>query len=401
MKIHESLPWRRLSPSDGHYFFGYYDRCPWDASQAFHLALKAPQCERLPRPGERAEIGLLRRDGSSFEPLASTRCWCHQQGSMTLWLKHRPGAFIYNDYDEAEGRMAARVFELGKGEIGRYDMPIYAISPDGRWGATLNFSRIPRRGYSYADATLEEARHPDLDRDGLFLVDLHSGAVKLLVSYRTLFAAHPVPYDLEDMYVWMNHIIFNCDSTRILFLFRHCYNKFSPGNWRTHMFTVGVDGEGLLCPLPQFYWSNMISHQIWGRTPREVLIDANWRGQGSEYVVFDERTLPLRAERVSKGMGPMGHLVFSPDGEWMLADTYPDASGFQRLALVKCSSGELREIGRFGHFQPAGTSHDVRCDLHPRWSQDGSLITVDSIHSGMRSVFMLEFDAGLKALFQR
>lgn len=399
MKIHPSLPWRRLSPGDGaHCFFGYYDRCPWNEERSLHLALRVPQCERLPKRGETAEIGLLRRDSSSFERLAETRCWCHQQGSMTLWLKHIPGAFVYNDYDEREGKLLARVFQPGKGEIGRYGMPLYAISPDGRWGATLNFSRIPRRGYSYADAVLETERHPDLDRDGLFLVDLRSGAIELLVSYRTLFAAHPVPYDLDDMYVWMNHIIFNCDSSRILFLFRHCYNSLFPNNWRTHMFTVGVKGEELLCPLPEFYWKGSISHQIWGGSPREVLIDANWRGQGSDYVVFDERRLPLRAELVSKGMGPMGHLIFSPDGQWLLADTYPDASGFQRLALVKRSSGELRELGRFGHFQPAGTSVDVRCDLHPRWSQDGELITVDSIHEGPRSVFLLEA-AAAKALF--
>ncbi len=393
MKIHQSLSWQRLSPADGHYFFGYYDRCPWNASQSLHLALKVPQCERIPTRGERAEIGFLRQDGASFERVASTRCWCHQQGSMTLWLTHLQDAFIFNDYDEKENRLIARVFQIAKGEVGRYELPIYSISPDGRWGVSLNFGRNPRRGYSYADALLPDARHPDMDGDGVFLVDLHSGASRLLVSYRELFAAHPVPYDVDDMFVWMDHAIFNCDSSRLLFLFRHCYNSLACDKWRTHMFTVGVDGKELLCPLPDFYWKGMISHQIWGRTPREVLIDANWRGHGTEYVIFDERTLPLRAERVSKGLGPMGHLLFSPDGEWMLADTYPDSSGFQRLALVRCATGEVREIGRFGHFQTAGTSVDVRCDLHPRWSRDGSLITVDSIHIGARAVFMLAADA--------
>ena len=51
----------------------------------------------------------------------------------------------------------------------------------------------------------------------------------------------------------------------------------------------------------------------WGRGPREILIDAQWCGNGHEYVVFDESERLLRAERISKGMGPMGHLVFSPD----------------------------------------------------------------------------------------
>lgn len=94
--------WTKLSPDDGHYFFGYYDRCPWDGSERYHLALKVGQCERLPLPGETAEIGLLDRENpGTFTPVATTRAWCHQQGSMTLWLKNRPGCFCYNDIDEA------------------------------------------------------------------------------------------------------------------------------------------------------------------------------------------------------------------------------------------------------------------------------------------------------------
>jgi hypothetical protein len=106
-------------------------------------------------------------------------------------------------------------------------------------------------------------------------------------------------------------------------------------------------------------------------------------------VVFDERVLPLRAERISSGMGPMGHLIFSPDGKWMLADTYPQ-NGMQTLALVDTVTGECREIGRFRHEQPATYPVDVRCDLHPRWSADGSLITVDTIHDGVRKLYLLE-----------
>lgn len=89
------------------------------------------------------------------------------------------------------------------------------------------------------------------------------------------------------------------------------------------------------------------------------------------------------------------HLVFSPDGEWLLADTYPQ-NGVQSLALVKVTTGELRIIGRFRHEQPKSWPVDVRCDLHPRWSADGSLITVDSIHSGERKINLLEFSDKIK-----
>jgi hypothetical protein len=393
MKIHETLNWKCLTPEPGHYFFGYYDnRYPWSADKSMHLALRVDQCGRVPERGEKADVGYVTADGHGFVKLAETRAWCHQQGAMTLWLRHKKDSFIYNDFDGGKNRLCARIFEVGKGVSGEYELPVYALSPDGKWGASLNFGLNPRRGYSYADAPLPQAPRPDLDSDGIFIMNMLTGENKLIISYRQLMALHPVPYDMEDKRWWTDHIIFNSDSTKLLFLFRGCADGPEPWPWTTNMFTANIDGSDLACVLPQFYWSGMISHQIWGHGPREVLVDANWRGKGHEYVVFDERERMPRARLVSRGMGPMGHLVYSPDGKWMLADTYPQ-NGAQSLALVKCHSGELRIIGEFRHEQPPGTPVDVRCDLHPRWSADGSLVTVDSIRTGERKIHMLELSA--------
>ncbi len=30
------------------------------------------------------------------------------------------------------------------------------------------------------------------------------------------------------------------------------------------------------------------------------------------------------------------------------------------------------------------------CDLHPRWAQDGSTITFDSVHEGTRQIYALD-----------
>ncbi len=376
--------WEKISPTDGHYSFGYYDRIPWNHDNTLHLALKMPQSERLPICGETAEVGVLDRKTKKFSSLSTTRAWCHQQGSMTLWLKHRPGCFIYNDWNEKEKRLLANIYSLDKGIVGSYSLPIYMLSPDGRWGATLNFARIPRRGYSYADAKLDTAQ-PDAENDGIFIIDMLSGESRLIVNYRQMFDLHPARYVLEEKHIWLNHIMFNCDSSKLHFLLRHCADPHNYRPWQTHMYTANIDGSGLACPLPHFYW-NVISHQIWGRTPSEILIDANWQGKGNEYVVFDERIIPLRAERISRGMGPPGHLVFSPDGRKILADTYP-VNKIQKLALVDVETGVCDEIGSFRHEQPADYPVDVRCDLHPRWSADGSLATVDSIHDGLRGIY--------------
>jgi hypothetical protein len=385
--------WINLTPEPGHYTFGYYDRCPWDVENRYHLALRIPQQTRLPAPGETASVGYVDREARRFHAVGETRAWCHQQGAMMLWLKRRPRTFVYNDFIREHGdwRPIARIHSLDEGEVGRYDAPLYTISRDGRWGVTLNFNRIPRRGYSYAMASLPvDDPAPDLDGDGLSLVDLGTGEVRLIASYRQLMAAHPFPYDLPGLYCWLNHAIFNVDASRVMVLFRTAPQMDPPKPWRTYMFTMRLDGSDLRCSLSDLHWRHgAISHQVWGRTPGEILVDADWCGRGHEYVVFDESRHPFQAHRISRGMGPAGHLNFSPDGRWMVADTYPDAEGVQRLALVDVATGALNELGQFLHRTP-GAQGDTRCDLHPRWSEDGSLLTVDTIHEGERKIYMLD-----------
>ncbi|HOG51301.1 MAG TPA: hypothetical protein PKY10_11995, partial [Lentisphaeria bacterium] len=73
MRIHAKYDWKRLTPADGyHYFFGYYDRCPWNHDQTLHLTLKVTQDSRLPLPGETAEVGVVDRNGH-YEGLTETR----------------------------------------------------------------------------------------------------------------------------------------------------------------------------------------------------------------------------------------------------------------------------------------------------------------------------------------
>jgi hypothetical protein len=393
--ISSEYKWQNMTPEYGHYTFGYYDRFAWDEGDQLHLALRIPQQERLPLPGESAEVGYIDAASRVFKKVGETLAWCHQQGAMTLWLKHLPRTFIYNDFIREGMRWhpVARVYSLDVGQSGHYEVPIYAISRDGRWGVTLNFSRIPRRGYSYAFAELPlDVPEPDLDADGLSLVDMLTGDVKLIASYRQLIAEHPFPYDLDNVYMWLNHTIFNCDGSRVMVLFRYSPSVLESHPWRTYMYTMRIDGSDLRCSLSDIYWrSGTVSHQIWGRTPEEILVDADWggHGYGHEYIVFDESKHPFQAHRISKGMGPAGHLNFSPDGRWLVADTYPDKEGVQHLALVNVASGDWVELGRFLH-RTRGAVGDMRCDLHPRWSEDGTLLTVDTIHDGPRKIYMLD-----------
>ena len=165
----------------------------------------------------------------------------------------------------------------------------------------------------------------------------------------------------------------------------------------TFLYTSSLSGGDAACILPEVYWKGRISHKIWGRTPHEILVDANWSGDGSGAVVFDESRCPFHAERLSRGHGRASHMVCSPDGRYILSDSYPQ-DGLQTLILIDAESGRFETLGTFRHRQPESAPDDVRCDLHPRWSPDGRVVTVDSIHDGCRGIWLLELAPALEKL---
>src|SRR6266567_4054528 len=70
-----------------HHFFGYYDKCPWNASATLLLAHEAAFNDRPPGAEDKVTIGVVSLgDRNRFQPLATSRAWNWQQGSMLQCL---------------------------------------------------------------------------------------------------------------------------------------------------------------------------------------------------------------------------------------------------------------------------------------------------------------------------
>ena len=86
---------KRLSPQDAHYFYGYFDKFPWN-SRGEHPIHKVDFAGKHPRFGDKAQIGIL-RDGR-FDKVAETYSWCWQQGSMLEFFDD--DTLIWNDIED-------------------------------------------------------------------------------------------------------------------------------------------------------------------------------------------------------------------------------------------------------------------------------------------------------------
>ncbi len=88
-----------------------------------------------------------------------------------------------------------------------------------------------------------------------------------------------------------------------------------------------------------------------------------------------------------------GHCTYSPDGEWILTDTYPDKERMQTLMLYRPSDGKLVKLGRF--FHPKVEESEFRTDLHPRWDREGKYVCIDSMNSGIRQMYLIDVSSVL------
>ena len=67
IKLDKSLAVRRITPADGHYFFGYYDIQPFSANGKYHLVHKTDFRNRLQKL--KAQVEQLRSRYALLEHL--------------------------------------------------------------------------------------------------------------------------------------------------------------------------------------------------------------------------------------------------------------------------------------------------------------------------------------------
>lgn len=368
---------RRITSESGFHFFGYYDKSPWDASERWILGLEVPFMDRQPEASDEATVGMVdTANNDAWVPLARTRAWNWQQGCMLQWL----GAseeIIFND--RRGGAFISRVLNTRTGRERVLERPVYGVSRDGRKAVTLNFARLhhQRPGYGYAGIAdpWEDVAEPE--EDGIYGMDLETGASRLIISIAQI-AGFERQINFAGCVHRFNHLQFSPDGRRFAFL--HRYRNEAERGGHTRFFTATPDGGVLHC-----LSSEMVSHYDW-KGNDTLIAWAERHPQGCHYFLFRDQSEEV--ETVGEGLfNRDGHCSVSPDGRWMLTDSYPDANGQRPLLLFDWKYRLRYDIGRFDSLP---LESPLRCDLHPRWSRDGGRVCIDSTHEGERQMYALD-----------
>jgi len=428
--LKQDCPVTQCTFGNSFHFFGYYEKPQWDLSGKYLLGLEVPPIKRYMKYDDIATIGMINLENQfEFIPLAQTTAWNWQQGAALTWLdQFDDGNWItFNSRKKDGPGYEATLLNIKTKEQRNLPMGIYNVTPDDRYGLSLDFKRLrythPTIGYAEPNEEPSSSDRPNdagevarpVDHpadDGLFRMDMQTGEIKLIVDLESTFQIEHDP-SMDGAVHWFTHPVPSPSGHRVLFIHRYAREISKRHYWSYRLMTASIEGGDIyvldkslsphaLAELdPNITEEAVIksrhehgySHDLW--LDDDHPMSWGYRPGGAHYHIYTDKSkeVSILGEDC---LTENGHYSFCPvNSDWMLSDHYPDSENMQTLFLYQMSTGTRIDVARFFH-DPEQSGH-CRCDLHPRWSRDGRKVCVDSTHNRDRQMFLVDVSSITKA----
>lgn len=368
--------WIQLeSSSKTEHLFGYYDKCPWSPDAKNMLYLSVMAANKRPSSTSQADIILKDTASNTERVIACTNTWNVQQGCMLQWLNSN-NEFIYNDFREQA--YVAIIHNLKSNTQRTVCRPVYSVSADGKSAISLDFVRLNtfRPGYGYVNTPDKTAQLQCPDEPCLWFVNLTDDTAQTILKYTDLLKIYPKD-SMLGAYHKVNHVMINPNGTRFMFLHRW----MKDGKKYDRLLTCNMDGTEIYDLLDE----GMVSHSFWLSDSKIITYASTYR-DGSQYYVLVDKTQEKTVALGGK-LHEDGHPSLSPDGKYIITDTYPNFMRKQTLFLCHIESGSVKKIAEV--YANPKYSEECRCDLHPRWNRSSDEICFDGAPGRYRQVYSL------------
>ena len=406
------------TPADGHYFFGYFNTPQVSGDDKRLLALKTGFIDRVPAPTDHADVGFFDLDETRpiFNKLGETSAFNWQQGCVLQFCgPDYTEKVIYNTFDDE--KFVSEVVSISTRERRTLSNPVYTVFPNGAHALTLDFARHYwcRRGYSYGNVVDETKNRPVVEGDGIWLMDLANGALEQIIAIEDMLALNPVS-SMNGATHYVEHMTINPSGTKFAFLHRW---KHPGGGIHSRLCVADRDGRNVRIlndsgRMSHFCWrtdDNLIGYggianRVNSLRKSKALLKIVFqfglplyhalvkdsssiakRLTGDSYIEIDTRSgrivpiaTALRAED--------GHPSMIPGTSIFVTDIYARAKHDQKPRLYAFDLEDekvmlLDELESIAEFDET----PLRCDLHPRVSPSGKIVTIDTMDQGVRGVF--------------
>lgn len=366
-----------VSPEDDYdYFFGYYDKSPWDANNRYMLCMKAKDTSKEVAPNEKLEILLIDTENNNkVEKIAESHAWNVQQGCMAQWLGPDYNQnIIYNDF--RNNKYCSVILNIKTKKERVIDFPIYSVSNDGKFAFSLDFSRLhrlrPGYGYSNLEDTTKNEKIPN--STCIWKIDLKENEIIPFLKYNDFYNFEQRS-EMIDAVHKVNHIMISPNNDKFMVI-----HRWIKGNKKySRLVTCNIKSKKLF----NLSDDNMVSHCYW-KNNDEIIGFINKRIEGNGYYLLKDNSHDYK--RIWKYISNDGHPSCSSDKKYILIDNYPNRKRIQTLKIL--TENEVYNVAKV--FSPFKYDNDMRCDLHPRWSRDDKKICFDGCFNGKRRLYTID-----------
>lgn len=356
------------------FFFGFHDKCPWSYDGSKLLAHRydinktISEVENMP-----IEVGYFEND--EYQVIGSTKAWNWQQGSSIQWVG-KANKVIYNDLKQ--GKSIARIINLDTGAKETLSCHVMAVSNNGRYAISCSFARLGKgmSGYGYGQHHVNSDNDILPDDESLSIINLEDHSTKQIISLKDIVQISPKNL-MARAYHFFSHCLFSPNDRRVVFFHRFLRNN---GVLEARMFSCDLGGQNIW-----HFPGDNFSHIAWG-CDTSVLAYCKPPGRKIGFYYLEEFTGRVTGVG-SESLTSDGHPQVSSDGKYILVDTYPDRFRNQRLKLYDVEKKHSELLVKYKI--PFKYRLERRCDFHPRWNRDDSMICFDSAHKNVRALCVM------------
>lgn len=362
-------------------FFGFHDVKPFSPDNSKLLANRLTIPLRMPTIDDELEVGcFMGTEYSEWLHLGTTRAWNYHKGCRLQWAGEHH--IIYNVY--GEDCLQSCLCQVSDGWKQLINWPVDSVTSDGKFATSFSYGRLEKLmpGYGYAmgddEASLEEYAP---DTTGLYIIDLQKNERRMLISLKKLSALQPEE-GMADTYHFVTHTEFSPDNRYVAFLHRWYKGTFQ----RTRLMVYDLQTDDIhISPT-----TGMVSHYVWNA--RNGIVAYCRMEDIDSHVYFSDPTMKEWKRCGYPKLNSDGHHHFI-DNDTFVVDTYPDKYRHIKLWKVNIVTDEvelLADVKSLKKFVNPDDNHNWKCDLHPRVSSDGTLVSFDSTHTGRRSLCVMK-----------
>jgi hypothetical protein len=385
-----------ITPCGYGYIHRFFDTSPVSPSGRYVGLTRLPYEDRLPRPGDRADVVIVDLHTGSKKVIAQTAGWDTQLGAQVQWGRDDTELY-YNDVDVSTWKAYGIKLNPQSGASMALEGSVYMISSDGRHAASPALEKMGMTQAGYGVIIPEQEIQPNQGApsdDGIFITDTQTGEKELLVSLREIVEKATPSINLDeyahgDFYGF--HVKWNAAGDRLLFVLR--WKPHDEGRKKHNAITVAADGSDIHVAMSEDDWGKGGHHPNWCPDGESMMMNLKIDG----ILRFIKAPYNGRnIEILAPGLLGSGHPTLHPDEVHILTDAYtyesmtlPDGSVPIRWIDTRDSSEEI--LVRIPALPDCpGPKLELRVDPHPAWDRDYRRIVFNGVENGKRRVYLAD-----------